>query len=154
MIVLNRSAVLAKLPALAVVGMITVGLAGAIAGRITGPTSEPERGKAIAARDLRFEDRADGAVLIYDGRSTTPFEVVEGQNGFLRATLRGLARTRRSEGLGSAQPFHLAAYSDGRLTLDDPATGRHVELEAFGHSNADVFAHLLPGVDRIPAGGA
>ncbi len=152
--VLNRSTILAKLPALAVVGMITVGLAGAIAGRITGPTSEPERGRAVAARDLRFEDRADGAVLIYDGNSTTPFEVVEGQNGFLRGTLRGLARTRRSEGLDSSQPFHLAAWSDGRLTLDDPATGRHVELEAFGHTNAGVFAHMLPGLEQAAEGGA
>jgi putative photosynthetic complex assembly protein len=152
--VLNRSTVLAKLPALAVVGMITLGLAGAIAGRITGPSSEPERGQAIAARDLRFEDRADGAVLIFDGRSTTPFEVVEGQNGFLRATLRGLARTRRSEGFDSAKPFHLTAWSDGRLTLDDPATGRQVDLEAFGHSNAEVFAHFLPGVEHVPVGGA
>jgi putative photosynthetic complex assembly protein len=151
---LNRSTVLARLPSLVVVGMITVALVGAVAGRIVGPTSEPEHGQAIAARDLRFEDRADGAVLIYDGRATTPFEVVQGENGFLRGTLRGLARTRRSEGLDSSQPFHLAAWSDGRLTLDDPATGRHIELEAFGHTNADVFAHLLPGLDRAPVGGA
>jgi putative photosynthetic complex assembly protein len=148
------STILTKLPALAVVGMMTVGLAGAIAGRITGPTSEPERGRAVATRDLRFEDRADGAVLIYDGNSTTPFEVVEGQNGFLRGTLRGLARTRRSEGLDSSRPFHLVAWSDGRLTLDDPATGRHVELEAFGSTNAGVFAHMLPGLDHAAEGGA
>ena len=142
----DRSTLTARLPALAVGCMITVGLAGAVIGRITGPTSEPERGTAVATRDLRFEDRADGAVLIYDARATTPFDVVQGQNGFLRGTLRGLARTRRSEGLDSSKPFHLAAWSDGRLTLDDPATGRHVELEAFGSSNAAVFAHMLPGL--------
>jgi len=54
-----------------------------------------------------------------------------------------LARTRRSEGIGSEDPFHLASWSDGRLTLDDPATGRHLELEAFGSLNTEVFGRLL-----------
>jgi hypothetical protein len=29
------------------------------------------------------------------------------------------------------------------LTLDDPATGRHIELEAFGSTNTAVFGRLL-----------
>ena len=118
--VLDRSGVVAKLPGLMACGMVILALVGAVAGRLTGPAAEAPVSKAVATRDLRFEDRADGAVLIYDARSTTPFQVVEGQNGFLRGTLRGLARTRRSEGLDSSTAFHLAAWSDGRLTLDDP----------------------------------
>lgn len=140
----DHSPWLARLPSLAVGGAVALALAAAVVGSITGPTAEPETGRALASRDLRFEDRADGAVLIYDARAASPFDVVQGENGFLRGTLRGLARTRRSEGLDSAEPFHLAAWSDGRLTLDDPATGRHVELEAFGSTNAAVFARLLP----------
>ena len=77
-------------------------------------------------------------------------EVFEGENGFLRGTLRGLARTRRSEQVSPAVPFHLAQWPDGRLTLDDPATGRHIELLAFGADNAGVFARLLALAERTP----
>ena len=54
-----------------------------------------------------------------------------------------MARTRKSEGVGPQDPFRLSAWSDGRLTLDDPATARHIELQAFGSTNTEVFAQLL-----------
>ena len=40
--------------------------------------------------------------------------------------------------------------ADGRLTLEDPTTHRTVELEAFGQTNEEVFAGLLPGVGKAP----
>ena len=138
------SNVTAGLPVFVVGGMVGLALIGAMVGG--GHDAPPERGQAVAARDLRFEDRADGAVLIYDAAATTPFEVVQGEAGFLRGTLRGLARTRHSEGLNDATPFHLAAWPAGRLTLEDPATGRRLDLEAFGATNEAVFARLLPGL--------
>ncbi len=150
---IHRSNLLASLPVLVVAGMVGVALLGAVAGATGGHPGHPEHGAAVASRDLRFEDRADGAVLIYDAASTTPFEVVQGENGFLRGTLRGLARARRMAGLDDTKPFHLAAWPDGRLTLDDTATGNRVELEAFGHTNEAVFAHLLPELQHRPAGG-
>lgn len=142
----DRSTLMARAPSLVVIGMVSIALVGAIAGSLTAHDDDGPHGRALVTRDLRFEDRADGAVLIYDGASRTPFQVVQGEAGFLRGTLRGLARTRRSEGLDGTQPFHLAAWSDGRMTLDDPATGRHVELQAFGSANLAVFARMLPGV--------
>ena len=41
-------------------------------------------------------------------------------------------------------PFRLTRYADGRLALDDPSTGAHVELRAFGPTNEAAFARLLP----------
>jgi hypothetical protein len=35
------------------------------------------------------------------------------------------------------------AHPDGRLTLQDPATGRNLDLLAFGPTNAALFARLL-----------
>jgi putative photosynthetic complex assembly protein len=142
-----RSSRLARLPGLAIGGMIAIALAGATVGSFShhGATLG-EHGAPVAQRDLRFADRADGAILIYDGASTTPFDVLQGENGFIRGTLRGIARKRKEAGLDSSLPFHLAAWPDGRLTLDDPATGTRVELEAFGGTNAGAFAHLLPGL--------
>ena len=70
--------------------------------------------------------------------------VAPGEDGFLRGTLRGLARDRRMRDIGPAAPFRLALWSDGRLTLDDTATGRRLDLLAFGQTQADAFARLLP----------
>ena len=57
--------------------------------------------------------------------------------------MRGLARERRREGAGDATPFVLTAWSDGRISLDDSATGRTVPLEAFGPTNEGAFAQLF-----------
>ena len=34
-------------------------------------------------------------------------------------------------------------HADGRLTIEDPATGRQIELQAFWHTNALAFSKLL-----------
>ena len=100
--------------------------------------------KLVAERDLRFVDRDDGAVIVYAGTTDQEVAVFEGQQGFLRGTMRGFVRTRHLDGIGpSPQSFRLSRWSDGRLTLDDPTTGQHVELLAFGPTNAAVFAPLL-----------
>jgi putative photosynthetic complex assembly protein len=148
-VVTARQSMVQRLPALAVSGMIGLALVAAITGRITNAAAPPPVATMVDGRDIRFEDRADGAVLVFDGNSAVPFDVVTGQNGFLRGTLRGLARTRKSEGIDSSTPFHLSAWNDNRLTLDDPATGRHVELEAFGPTNEAVFARLLHGIGGV-----
>ncbi len=94
-------------------------------------------------RELRFEDRPDGSIAVLDPKSGSTIDTVTGQSGFVRGTLRGLARERKRMGLGAEQPFVLMGRADGRLTLKDPATGRVVDLESFGPLNAGVFARML-----------
>jgi putative photosynthetic complex assembly protein len=132
-----------RLPLIVAAAMVGLSLTGAAAGRLGAWAAPAPTETAVAARDLVFEDRADGAVVARDAGTLRTVEVFEGENGFLRGTLRGLARTRKSEQVGRAAPFRLSHWADGRLTLDDPSTGRHVELLAFGATNAAVFAHLL-----------
>lgn len=99
---------------------------------------------ATDVREFRFADRPDGSIDVLDARSDTRVATVApGTNGFLRSTLRGLARERKREGIGAEPPFRLIGRADGRLTLEDPATGRRVDLESFGPTNAAVFARLL-----------
>jgi putative photosynthetic complex assembly protein len=57
--------------------------------------------------------------------------------------LRALTRERKQREMGSEAPFELIAQADGRLTLHDPATGKRVELESFGPTNAANFSRLL-----------
>jgi putative photosynthetic complex assembly protein len=130
-------------------GAVLVGSAGVRATGI-GASHTPDAA-TVAECTLRFIDQADGGIAVIDAASgRVVAQVAPGTNGFLRGTLRGLARERWREGLGPDQPFHLVGHADGRLTLLDPATSRRVDLESFGPTNAAVFAHLLEADSGAP----
>ncbi len=98
----------------------------------------------ISERLLHFADMSDGGISVQDATTGQLVETIEpGTNGFLRGTLRGLSRERKREGIGPEIAFRLTGRSDGRLLLQDPATGRLIDLGAFGPTNAAVFARLL-----------
>jgi putative photosynthetic complex assembly protein len=125
--------------------LLMVGLA-----RLTGYVPAQAPASAIVeTRDLRFDDRPDGAVLIYSSADDRlVYTLQPGTNGFVRGVMRGLVRERRADHIGAAQPFRLTRWADGRLSLDDPATGRHVDLEVFGPTNAGAFADILIAGDH------
>jgi len=102
-------------------------------------------------RDLQFRDLPDGDIAVLDHRTGQQVAQFTGEQGFLRSSLRALARERHRESLSGAAPFLLIGRTDGRLTLQDPSTGQRIDLESFGPSNAAVFAHLrLAGTDTAP----
>lgn len=118
--------------------LIAVGLV-----RLTGNGPDQLAAAITAERSLRFEDRPDGGVSIIDGNTGQLLTVMHGEQGFLRGTIRALARDRRSYQIGPELPFSLIARTDGRLGLYDPLTGHRVDLESFGPDNAAVFATFL-----------
>jgi putative photosynthetic complex assembly protein len=125
--------------ALVLASLLLVGIA-----RISGyRPARPLDSAVVASIDLRFEDRSDGAVLVYRGGDALVYIVKPGTNGFVRGVLRGLVRERRADHIGPTPPFRLTRWSDGRLSLDDPSTGRHVDLEVFGPANAGAFAEIF-----------
>ena len=95
-------------------------------------------------RELHFVDAPNGDVLALDARSQETVARFAGEQGFVRGTLRALARERQRRGLGPQAPLQLLGHSDGRLTLHDPSTGERIGLQAFGPGNLAVFAHLRP----------
>ncbi len=97
----------------------------------------------VKVLQLRFEDRPDGSIAVIDYKSGKQIEAVQGEAGFVRGTLRGLAQERKRRGLDSGPPFELIYRTDGRLTLSDTATGRLVDLESFGPTNAGTFFRLF-----------
>jgi len=99
----------------------------------------------VEARDLRFVDRKDGALVIDDvARGTNAAVLPHGvNNGFIRGVLRGMARDRKMHRVGPEAPFRLTLFSDNALTLFDPSTGRNIELGSFGPTNKQSFADLL-----------
>lgn len=125
-------------------GLVVVAMGLALFGRLTGlgGVSLPE--SDVQHRlEVRFEDRDDGAVVAYasSGQRVGTFEA--DATGFARGVLRGFVRERKLESLGDDLPFELTLWKSGRLALSDPATGRIVELNAFGKDNAAPFARLL-----------
>jgi putative photosynthetic complex assembly protein len=121
--------------------------------RLTGiGTTRLPPAEAVASAELRFLDREDGAVLVQRYSDETLIAVLPaGTNGFARGVLRGLARDRRLAHLGAGPPFRLVRWSDGRLSLEDPTTDRVIAIEAFGPTNAQVFADLLVSAQDAPA---
>lgn len=98
----------------------------------------------VQYRDIRFADRADGSLSVTDADGALISVVEPGQGGFIRGVMRGRARERRLDGQGAELPFRIARHADGRITLEDLATGVRVVLNSFGPTNAEAFARLLP----------
>jgi putative photosynthetic complex assembly protein len=139
-----------RAPLWGALALIIVAIGLAAVGRITGSTSIPTNGVPVATRELRFLDRPDHGVDVMDATTGNRVETVTGQAGFIRAALRTLASARKRAGEDAGPPFRLTAWQDGRLTLDDPTNGRHVELEAFGPDNEAVFAAMLQKPETKP----
>jgi len=133
-----------KVPPVAIGIVMAVSLTVAVAGRLTHAADDaPPPSTVVATRDLRFEDGPAGSVLVRNAQTNATIDTLTGENGFIRGTMRGLARNRKSEGLGNGPAFRLTSYADGRLTLTDTANQRQIELEAFGTENRAKFDRLL-----------
>lgn len=107
------------------------------------PAAAPATQDSVQIRSLRFVDQPDGAVAAIDIDSGKLVQRFEGEQGFLRGTLRAVVRERRMRGIGAEHAFELIRHRDGRLTLHDPSTGTRIALESFGPDNMRVFARLL-----------
>lgn len=123
--------------------LVLVALAGTAAVRLSGVEIREPDSAAVTVRRLQFADAADRSVHVLDAASGQQIARLEGEQGFLRGTLRAMARERRARGVAADEPLELVARADGRLTLQDPATGQRIDLESFGPSNVGVFAPLV-----------
>lgn len=136
---------LSRIPLFGVIALLAVVLGGVFLG---GPAQviEPPRATPLESRDLRFSDLPDGGVGVTDARTGSSVAVLApGTGGFVRGAMRGLARERRRDGgPGEEAPFRLAAWPDGRFTLEDTVTGNVIDLHAFGRTQTETFMAMLP----------
>jgi putative photosynthetic complex assembly protein len=107
---------------------------------------------ATESKDLFFDIRGDGSVIVRDASAATsnPLHVVPatGNEGFVRVALQTFVRDRTAANISSDAPFRLMRQYDSgagatRLWLEDLATNRRLTLDAFGSGNAKVFAKFL-----------
>jgi putative photosynthetic complex assembly protein len=127
---------------MALTGAVSVGLLPQSANPVASRAAQNV--EAAQSRELRFADRADGAVVVSDAGTGETVKVIEfGQGGFLRATMRRMAKARVAAGIGAEPPFKLIRWENGALSLNDPETGRDAEIYGFGADHTKVFADML-----------
>jgi putative photosynthetic complex assembly protein len=91
---------------------------------------------------LQFKDLPNGDIAVLDTQRGLTLREFSGEQGFLRGSLRALARQRRVAEADHQAPVLLRALTDGRLLLIDPTQGVRIDLDSFGPSNKAVFAGL------------
>lgn len=130
--------------------LFTMAMTGAVSAGLIPLSADPAASRAAQnvtpaqTRELRFADRADGAVVVSDAATGETVKVIEfGQGGFLRATMRRMAKARIAAGIGAEPPFKLVQWENGALSLSDPQTGREAEIHGFGSDHSKVFADML-----------
>tara|TARA_B100000678_G_scaffold289276_1_gene299461 strand:- start:1661 stop:2137 length:477 start_codon:yes stop_codon:yes gene_type:complete len=146
----NEQVLKAPLIMIAAIAALSMLLAASASFGLVGRDAVPDASRAAAgtqeaaSRTLFFHDAPDGGVVISDGATGAQIARVEpGTGGFIRSTMRGLVQIRRRAGIGAEVPFELTEWTDGGLTLRDPATGEARELVGFGEDNRAAFAVLL-----------
>ena len=135
--VLSRMPPVAWLGAMLVTSLIVVTLA-----RWQGWHERAPDAQVSWDMSLYFEDMPNGDVRVTDARNGQEVAQISGEQGFLRGTLRAMARQRRVTQTERNAPLLLRGLSDGRLQLVDPMQGLAIDLDSFGPSNKAVFAGL------------
>ncbi len=140
------------LMAAAVLLLFTIMLTGAVRWGLIPQSGDPTASRAAQQvspaqqRLLRFTDRADGAVVVTDAASGATVQIIEfGKGGFVRATMRRMAKARAAAGIGAKPPFKLTRWENGALSLTDPETGREAEIYGFGSDHTQAFSDMLKG---------
>jgi len=115
--------------------------------RLTGAgrTVLPAPGAGAATREIAFRTAPTGELTVQDvGSQQVIATFPKGEGGFVRGSLRALKYEREHLGLAfEGAPYRLVEWRNGRLTLDDPETGYHIEVNAFGPANVAAYRALL-----------
>jgi putative photosynthetic complex assembly protein len=125
--------------------LIGFSLVVASVGRLTGiGTVHEDHAAAVQSQSFRFEDRADGGIAVIAPETGAVIGIVPaGTDGFVRTVMRSFAFDRERRGVGAGPSFIIARWSNGRSTIEDPATGRRVDLAAFGSANMHAFEPVV-----------
>jgi len=143
-------------PLLAIAGLLLAALAAAALGtwQANGHSRSAPTAAVRALQRVHIDDRPDGGLTVRRAGDGQVLQQIEpGAQPFVRGALRALVRERRAQGLGPQAPFELRAHADGRLTLQDTATGRRLDIDAFGPAQSAPFARWLdaPAARQVAA---
>jgi putative photosynthetic complex assembly protein len=101
----------------------------------------PAAAEPLRERSLILEGNSAQSVTVRAADGTLLIDLPHG--GFVTVVQNGVATARHRRGLDMSLPVRLVEYANGRLVLEDPATGESYELYAFGSDNKAAFERLL-----------
>ena len=117
----------------------------AVSARVFGIGAAPEPVSVpIEERAIRFTAQEDGSLAVLDvntGRGIV--RLTQNGNGFLFGALRGISYKRSIARVSAETPFALTRWQNGKITLDDPATGMHIAVNSFGPTQVESFERLF-----------
>jgi putative photosynthetic complex assembly protein len=101
----------------------------------------PPAAEVVSARTVIL--KSDGVALRATDVDGTV--ITERDNGaFVSVVIDGLKRARKVARIQGNPPVTISRLANGRLVLDDPASGWSVELTSFGAGNAAYWNWILP----------
>ena len=127
-------------------GMALVALALVAGARLVGVSPEQTLpGAAVVdSRLISIEQAPDGRITVSDATTGQPIaNSAPGVEGFLRGALRGLNRIRMADASLKGEPYRLERLANSQILLIDTGSGVTLDLNAYGRSNAAVFAKYL-----------
>ncbi|MEO0328208.1 MAG: photosynthetic complex assembly protein PuhC [Pseudomonadota bacterium] len=96
-------------------------------------------------RTLYFLDGTNGQVVVYDARTRQKLGTFgKGEGAFVRISMRSMMRQRTLKEIDHTHPFRLVKSSNGLLSITDPQSGGHIQINAFGPIAIESFARFLP----------
>jgi putative photosynthetic complex assembly protein len=142
----TQNRIFTPVPLLATVLSLATVVAMIGAARTHGIRPEPSLPQAtpLEQRILRFEDAAQGNVVVRDAKTGDVIQTFgRGEGAFVRATVRALVHDRIKQGIQSSDDFRLETHNGAQLFLIDEASGRAISLNAFGPTNTAAFAAFM-----------
>lgn len=144
--------------AFCLVGISILGATVARFSRMEAPTlamqTEAAMSKAVSVRTLSFVAEAgpNGPIAVVDPATRQTIATLNPDtDGFIHGIMRGLRRSRMVRAAPLDPTLTIASWSDGRITVTDPATDTMLDLRAFGVDNKAAFARFLPTPTPAPA---
>jgi putative photosynthetic complex assembly protein len=76
-------------------------------------------------------------------------EYAPAEGGFVRGSLRALARMRMTADVDVNEPYRVIKWSSGAVSLSDTRTGQRIYLNAFGPDQVAAFENFLGSNGRV-----
>lgn len=101
----------------------------------------PPPGKVVAEKLVVLKDIDARHVTVSDPEGNLLLDLPEG--GFVDVMAAAVRRSRAVARITDNPPVRIVRYDNGRLTMEDPATGWSTELYAFGADSKAAFERIL-----------
>ena len=102
-------------------------------------TGQPKEAPVWKAQTMTIEGAGNHVTIVED----TGRVLLDGPGGFISVVLDGLERARLVARVEGNPPVTITQYENGRVSLEDPASGWQVELSSFGPGNVGTFLKML-----------